>query len=80
MQVRLSAAVQDFIRESVAEGRYPSADALISKAVKLLAQEELRAEIELGLKDIREGRVSDWDVEEEKQAFLRRLKRKKKAS
>lgn len=43
------------------------------------AEDDLRREIDLGLKDIEEGRVSDWDVEELKR-FIRGQARGKKAS
>ena len=39
------------------------------------AEEELRREIDLGLKDIEEGRVSDWDVEEMKRELLKGVKK-----
>ena len=80
MQVRLSAKAQAFLRQVVAEGKFESTDEVIEEAVTMFAQELLRRDIDAGLKDIREGRVRDWDVEEVKRDFLRRVKRKKKAS
>ena len=43
------------------------------------AEDDLRREISLGLEDIEQGRVIEWDVEEMKQR-LRRMTKRKKAS
>jgi Arc/MetJ-type ribon-helix-helix transcriptional regulator len=80
MQVRLSAPLQQFVRQLVADGDFASETQVIAAALKFFAREQLRREIEVGLADIRAGRVSDWDVEEAKRDLLRRVKRKKKPS
>jgi putative addiction module CopG family antidote len=76
MQVKLPVHLQQFVRQLVAEGQYPSTDAVIAAAITAFAQQELQRLVDEGIKDIEKGRVSDWDVEEAKQRLLRRLKRK----
>jgi len=80
MRVQLSAQAEAFVRQVVIEGKYASADQVIEAAVRFFADELLRRDIALGLKEVREGRISEWNVEEAKQELLRRMKRKKKAS
>jgi Arc/MetJ-type ribon-helix-helix transcriptional regulator len=80
MQVRLSAKLQELVRQLVADGKYASTDEVIAHAVARLGREELRADLEAGMKDVREGRVVDWSLDEAKQELLRRVRRKKKAS
>ena len=80
MEIRLSAEAQAFLRQVVAEGKFETPDAAAEQAIRFYAHELLRRDIEAGLKDLREGRVTEWSVEEVKRDFLRRMKRKKKAS
>src|SRR3954463_4498041 len=81
MQIRLPARQQRFIRQLIVEGQYATADEVIADALAVFAREELRRAVAISDKDVREGRVSDWDAEEAKRDLLNRLKRsKKKAS
>ena len=80
MHVRIPERLERLVRQLVADGVYSSVDQVVTKALEAFAVAQLRADVELGLKDIREGRVSDWDVNEAKANLLRRWKRKKKAS
>ena len=81
MQIRLPARHQRFIRQLIVEGQYSSADEVIADALAVFAREELRRAAALGDKDVREGRVDDWDIDEMKRDLLNWLKRsKKKAS
>ena len=80
MQVRLSSRLERYVRQVIAEGRYASAEEVVASALIAQAQRELREDVQLGLKEVRAGRVSEWDVNEAKQELLRRIKRKKKAS
>ena len=81
MEIKLPAELERYVRERVESGAHASADEAIAEAVTVWrnvlealpgANEDLGREIDLGLKDIAKGRVSDWDVEEAK-AELRRL-------
>ena len=80
MQVRISGDLESFVRQLVADGDYASADQVVAKALAEFARAQIRKDIELGLKSLREGRASVWDVNEAKANLLRRFKRKKKAS
>ena len=80
MQVRLPAKLQAFVRQLVVEGEYASTDDVITAALTAFAKQELRRQVEIGLKDEREGRVSDWDIEEIKRDFLRRVKRRQRST
>jgi putative addiction module CopG family antidote len=80
MQVRLSSRLERYVRQVIAEGRYASAEEVVASALIAQAQREVREDVQLGLKEVRAGRVSEWDVNEAKQELLRRIKRKKKAS
>jgi Arc/MetJ-type ribon-helix-helix transcriptional regulator len=77
MQVRLSAPLQAFVRQLVAEGQFSSTDEVIAAALSTFAKAELKRDVKLGLKDVREGRVSDWDLEEMKRDLLRRVKQRR---
>jgi Arc/MetJ-type ribon-helix-helix transcriptional regulator len=81
MQVRLSPAHQRYVRKKIATGESASATEVVAQALMALRrQDQLRREIDIGLADLRAGRVSDWNVEEAKEELLRRMKRKKKVS
>jgi antitoxin ParD1/3/4 len=86
MQISLPSNLQAFVKEKMASGRYKSADEVIAEALKVLknvehwlpsAEDDLRREIWLGLRDLDEGKVSKWDVEEMKRRLRERLKVKK---
>jgi antitoxin ParD1/3/4 len=67
MTVTLTAEQEKFIAERLRRGEYPSAEIIVSEGLKLVqAKEEhekqlarLRAEINLGLEDIKRGNVLD---------------------
>jgi uncharacterized protein (DUF433 family) len=50
---------------------------VLHRAINASAKEDLLREIDLGLKDLKEGRVSDWNVDEFKQEIRQRSKGKK---
>jgi antitoxin ParD1/3/4 len=71
MTIKLSKAHERYIREKLAHGDYTSADEVIAHALTVVrkveqilpaAQDDLRREIDMGLRDIQEGRVSTWDA------------------
>ena len=66
MNVTVPDQFQDFIASKLEDGSFPSAGALVARALELMMEEErdlaaLRAEIELGLEDERAGRLVDAD-------------------
>ena len=84
MALKLPPALAKYVAEKVKTGRYASADDVLVEAVRVMknvedavpgAEDDLRREIDLGLQDIEEGRVSDWDVEEMKRELLKRAKK-----
>jgi len=75
MEIKLTAEHERYVREKVKAGVYASADEVIEEALRVLrnvekampgAEDDLRREIDLGLQDVEEGRVGEWDVEEMK--------------
>lgn len=81
MQIRLSPAAQRFVRQLVIDEEYGSVDEVVAAALAYFAREKLRQDIAVAAKDIREGRVSDWDLKELERDLLQHVKRsKKKAS
>lgn len=81
MQARIPVHLEQLVRQLVADGEYASVDQVVTKALEAFAVVKLKADIEVGLKDLREGHESDWDVEEAKRDLLARLKRnRRKAS
>lgn len=52
----------DIVQEKVASGLYQSEEQVLTAALHLLAQHDSALEgIEEGLRDLREGRIRDWD-------------------
>ena len=88
MAITLSPELQQYVDEKVRSGEFASVDEVFAAAVRVMrnveealpsAEDDLRREIDLGLKDIEEGRVREWDFEELKQ-FIRSQAAGKKAS
>jgi antitoxin ParD1/3/4 len=70
MTIKLSKAHERYIREMLANGKYTSADEVIAHAITVCrkverslgtAQDDLRREIDQGLRDLQHGRVIDWN-------------------
>lgn len=73
MKIDLSPEMERYVEEQLASGRYASADELIAEALILLrsaerelaaSQDDLRSEVDAGLRDIEEGRVSPWSLQD----------------
>ncbi|MGH9602662.1 MAG: type II toxin-antitoxin system ParD family antitoxin [Terriglobales bacterium] len=72
MNVSLSPELEKFISGKLSEGRYQTASEVVREALRLLEEREqvreaqlkaLRQEIDLGLRDLRAGRVISLDLE-----------------
>jgi len=76
VQITLSPELEEIVRSRIASGRNRDASEVIREALDLLRKKEererdaLRAAIELGDDDIRNGRVTAWSAD-----FLPRLLR-----
>ena len=91
MNVSLTSELERFISHKVSEGRYQTASEVVREALRLLEQRDrvreahlraLRQEIDLGLRDVRLGRVTSFDlkgIKREGQRLLRSHSRKKNA-
>jgi antitoxin ParD1/3/4 len=86
MPIKLSPDLEQYVSEKLSSGRYTCEDELIVEAIRVMrnvekmlpsAQDDLRREIQLGLDDLDEGRVSEWNVDEMKERLLEKLKAKK---
>jgi antitoxin ParD1/3/4 len=89
MNVSLTSKLECWIANKVAEGKYQTASEVVREAVRQLADREDRRELELarlrrqvdvGLEDIRKGRVTALDMkqikpEARKKLAARKLKR-----
>ena len=77
MTIQLPKKIETWVEEQVGSGAYSSRDALILAGLELLQreQQELMADLELGLSDVKAGRFKKFDSRE---AFasevLRRVK------
>lgn len=80
MVINLRPELQRFVEQLILERQYATADEVIAAALACFAEAELRREVQKGMDEIRQGLATDWDVNEVKDAFLRRAKTKKKAS
>jgi antitoxin ParD1/3/4 len=72
MQVNLTPDLATFVQDKLNDGCYPSADEVVRDGLRLLQQQDesaevrlrqLRVEIQLGVADWEEGRVSPLDIE-----------------
>jgi len=91
MNVSLTSELERFISDKVSEGRYQTASEVVREALRLLEERDqvreahfraLRQEIDLGLRDVRAGRVTSFDLKGIKREGRRRLRsrnRKKNA-
>ena len=75
MEIKLAPEAERYVAEKVRSGRYASADEVIAEALRVLrnveaewpgADDDLRREIDMGLRDVEGGRVGEWDLEEMK--------------
>jgi len=83
MNISLTKELEEMVHEQVRGGQYQSASEVIREALRLFHErqllrqirlEELRKEIDKGLKDVEEGRVSTWDIDE----FLKKARARRK--
>jgi putative addiction module CopG family antidote len=76
MTVRLSRSDEAYVRRKVESGEYASEAAYVAHAISLARQiekarvEELRKEIDAGIRDEQAGRFVDWEVEAVKRALV----------
>lgn len=89
MNVSLTPQLEALIERKVRQGQYQTASEVVREALRLLADRDdrrtlelqrLQRDIDVGLADIRHGRVSDLDMkrlkaEARKESTARRLKR-----
>jgi antitoxin ParD1/3/4 len=84
MTIKLTKANERYIREKLANGEYASASEVMAHALAVFrkferilpsAADDLRREIDLGLRDIEHGRVSDWNPESLKRELLRKTRK-----
>jgi putative addiction module CopG family antidote len=79
MQLQLPTALEDFIRQQVASGRYRDESEVVSDALRLFeercdrAWDEVLAAIDKGEADIAAGRSTVLKTEDELHAFFRAL-------
>ena len=71
----LSPDLEEFVRKELARGRYTSADDLVREAIALLRDQEwradeLRRELDAGLRDIEQGNVVRLDDEKAQDEFF----------
>ena len=88
MTISLSPELQKYVDEKLASGKYASPDEVVSQALIVMrnvenaspsAQDDLRRELHAALRDVEEGRVSEWDPEEIKREIRQNAERTKKA-
>ena len=75
----LSPQVEQYIGDVLAQGLYPSREALLEKAVLTLREvardrEQLKEALRRGIDDIDNGRVEDWDFDAAVQRLDEHLK------
>jgi antitoxin ParD1/3/4 len=84
MTIKLSKAHERYVREKLASGEYSSQDEVIAHALTVFrkvehilpaAQDDLRREIDIGLRDIQQGRVSNWDAQSPKRDLLQKTRK-----
>jgi antitoxin ParD1/3/4 len=88
MNVSLSPDVQRYLDGLVSSGRYRSIDDAVNDLISVVRSEEelserdveeLRAEIDEGLRDVDAGRVAEWDLDDLKPRVRERLESEKRA-
>jgi antitoxin ParD1/3/4 len=80
MQIKLPPDLDEYVQEKLKSGEYASIEDVFIKAVRVMrnveraipgAQDDLRREIDIGLKDVEEGRVAEWNLEEMQEELRR---------
>ena len=73
MNVSLTPRLEAYIKEKVDSGLYSNASEVVREALRILLKKELsdqsklerlRADLQVGLDDVRAGRVEEWNEEE----------------
>jgi antitoxin ParD1/3/4 len=63
MTINLSSDMDQFVKELVSTGKYPSEQAVVAEGLRLLmSKEQLKAEIAKGIRDLDEGRFYDEET------------------
>jgi antitoxin ParD1/3/4 len=63
MTINLSSEMDQFVKELVSTGKYPSEQAAVAEGLRLLmSKEQLKAEIAKGIRDLDEGRFYDEET------------------
>ena len=87
MNISLTAELEELIAEKVKSGMYHSSSEVVREALRLLKERdelkqlrlrELQTDIEVGLKDAREGRTRAFDASAIKSDGRKRLEQRKK--
>jgi putative addiction module CopG family antidote len=88
MNIELSDDLKQYVRQKLASGAFASEGELVAEALRVLrnveqaiprAEDDLRREIDVGLRDVEEGRTAEWSVHAMKE-MVRRTVQGKKAS
>ena len=87
MNISLAAELEELITAKVKSGMYHSSSEVVREALRLLKErdelkelrlQELRRDIEVGLKDAKEGRTKNFDTAAIKSEGRKRLEQRKK--
>lgn len=63
MTIKLSQEMDQFVKELVVTGQYPSEEEAVAEGLRLLmSREQLKAEIAKGVRDLNEGRWYDEET------------------
>lgn len=63
MTIKLSQEMDQFVKELVVTGQYPSEEEAVAEGLRLLmSREQLKAEIAQGVRDLDEGRWYDEET------------------
>lgn len=86
MNVSLTPQLEKLIEQKVREGNYQTASEVVREGLRLLAERDerrslelrrLREEIQVGLDDVRNGRIADLDMKRIKAEARRELNNRK---
>jgi Arc/MetJ-type ribon-helix-helix transcriptional regulator len=84
MTIKLSKAEERYVRQLIADGKYATADEAVSNALTVLrkidemlpaASEDLRREIDLGLRDIENSRLINWNAKSLKRELQQKTRK-----
>ena len=87
MNISLTPQLAEFVEEKVREGRYQTASEVVREALRLLQEreqiraarfEQLKREVEIGLKDVEEGRVHRLDMDKIREEVRKRAEQRGK--